>query len=43
MSLPERITRFPHVLEFFKPRPSDEKEEYPPLHKITNLYGGQLN
>ena len=39
MSLPDRITRVSHVLEFFKPRPNDEKEEYPPLHKITNLYG----
>ena len=41
ISLPEHISRHPHVLEFFKARPSDQKEGYPPHHKITTLYGQQ--
>ena len=42
ISLPEHIHRSQHVLEFFRPRPSDKTEEYPPLHKITTLYGQPL-
>lgn len=39
MSLAERISRSQHVLDFFKPRQADLNEDYPPFHKITNLYG----
>ena len=37
--LPEKICRCEHVSEFLRPRPQDLREEYPPVEKITNLYG----
>ena len=42
LMLPEKICRCEHVLEFFRPRPEDLREEYPPVEKITNLYGEPL-
>jgi hypothetical protein len=40
--LPEKICRCEHVSEFLRPRPQDLREEYPPVEKITNLYGQPL-
>lgn len=37
--LPEKISQCKHVLEFFRPRRDDLREEYPSVDKITTLYG----